>query len=703
MSRQIIGSLEYPAGTNFNGTIEARHIEGNTVTVPQSISEFTVTDSLYDFTLENGSYQFSIKGVISEGSADESRVKIGLGIVNDGAPVDLLTLIGLSEPLSSPVEDLINERGLPSGGTTGQHLSKTTDNDYEVEWVDALEEAPIDGQQYARQDADWVVVTGGGGGASTFVGLDDTPASYVGDADKVVRVNPTANALVFDNLNKSDVGLDQVDNTSDLNKPISTATQTALDGKVDTEAGKGLSDENYTLTEKNKLSGVESGAQVNTVTSVNTQTGAVVLDKNDVGLGNVDNTSDADKPISTATQTALDGKEDDLGNPTIDGQVLSSTIAGGRSWITPSGGGASTFTGLTDTPASYSGEGGKVVKVNVGETGLEFADEAGGDSTFTSPSFGVLQDGMVDVDDTAVMALYATGLSRWILPRTGGTFGVSKYVAPRNFYFEYLYSFIPTNSASRIYLSNFDNVSNWNQGFVIEQSGADINIYNITGGSRPRGRTLSSIGSFPGLLANNRTVKYWMNPSVNTLYFKVSTSATVHSQVLSHTNTEQFTGYNICLEAVTTSSTITVDPNFGHEPFTQGVEPNTTPVSMGATTFTDPFLIWDGTSSTVAESALDFPVSVGSSVFPHNNGEYILEDDGATRDTSTAVVITDGLTASNSIIAEENTANTWTHSQALWDGTANEFRTYSDVLNLSTGSVTQADILMDRIKFRFRG
>lgn len=32
------------------------------------------------------------------------------------------------------------------------------------------------------------------------------------------------------------------------------------------------------------------------------------LDKTAVGLGNVDNTSDANKPISTATQTALDGK-----------------------------------------------------------------------------------------------------------------------------------------------------------------------------------------------------------------------------------------------------------------------------------------------------------------------------------------------------------------------------------------------------------
>jgi len=44
------------------------------------------------------------------------------------------------------------------------------------------------------------------------------------------------------------------------------------------------------------------------VTSVNARTGEVTIDKNDVGLGNVDNTSDTDKPISTATQTALDEK-----------------------------------------------------------------------------------------------------------------------------------------------------------------------------------------------------------------------------------------------------------------------------------------------------------------------------------------------------------------------------------------------------------
>ena len=38
---------------------------------------------------------------------------------------------------------------------------------------------------------------------------------------------------------------------------------------------------------------------------------ALSLSKSDVGLGNVDNTSDADKPVSSATQTALDDKADD--------------------------------------------------------------------------------------------------------------------------------------------------------------------------------------------------------------------------------------------------------------------------------------------------------------------------------------------------------------------------------------------------------
>lgn len=60
------------------------------------------------------------------------------------------------------------------------------------------------------------------------------------------------------------------------------------------------------------------------VQSVAGRTGAVTLAKGDVGLGNVDNTSDAGKPVSSATQTALDGKADAShahGNISSDGKI----------------------------------------------------------------------------------------------------------------------------------------------------------------------------------------------------------------------------------------------------------------------------------------------------------------------------------------------------------------------------------------------
>lgn len=51
----------------------------------------------------------------------------------------------------------------------------------------------------------------------------------------------------------TEIGLDQVNNTSDMDKPISTATQTALDGKVDKVEGKQLSTNDYSVEEKNTV------------------------------------------------------------------------------------------------------------------------------------------------------------------------------------------------------------------------------------------------------------------------------------------------------------------------------------------------------------------------------------------------------------------------------------------------------------------
>ena len=55
---------------------------------------------------------------------------------------------------------------------------------------------------------------------------------------------------------KVNLGVDKVDNTSDANKPISTATQAALNAKVDKENGKGLSSNDFTSEEKIKLAAI---------------------------------------------------------------------------------------------------------------------------------------------------------------------------------------------------------------------------------------------------------------------------------------------------------------------------------------------------------------------------------------------------------------------------------------------------------------
>lgn len=52
----------------------------------------------------------------------------------------------------------------------------------------------------------------------------------------------------------------------------------------------------------------EDGEIVEGVTSVNGMVGDVIIEKKHIGLENVNDTSDLDKPISTATQTALNAK-----------------------------------------------------------------------------------------------------------------------------------------------------------------------------------------------------------------------------------------------------------------------------------------------------------------------------------------------------------------------------------------------------------
>ena len=76
------------------------------------------------------------------------------------------------------------------------------------------------------------------------------------------------------------------------------------------------------------LSVTAEGVASANVKSVNGKTGQVSLDKADVGLGNVDNTSDLNKPVSTATQSALDTKLN------LSGGTMTGDIAMGGNKVT---------------------------------------------------------------------------------------------------------------------------------------------------------------------------------------------------------------------------------------------------------------------------------------------------------------------------------------------------------------------------------
>ena len=124
----------------------------------------------------------------------------------------------------------------------------------------------------------------------------------------------------FQALDKTAVGLTNVDNTADANKPVSTATQTAIDLKENT-ANKATDLSSPDDVKFPTTKAVADALTSNSTGKENTITAGTVsqyfrgdktfqaLDKTAVGLTNVDNTADANKPVSTATQVAIDLKE----------------------------------------------------------------------------------------------------------------------------------------------------------------------------------------------------------------------------------------------------------------------------------------------------------------------------------------------------------------------------------------------------------
>jgi len=124
----------------------------------------------------------------------------------------------------------------------------------------------------------------------------------------------------------------------------------------------------------------ERAAAAAPVQSVAGKTDIVTLDKSDVGLSNVDDTSDLDKPISTATQTALNAKQDSLGTGTT-----SQYLRGDLTWQEVSGGDS-----VAIAQTKYVTKGG---------------DDATGDGSISSP-YATIAAALASITDAAPTKRY---------------------------------------------------------------------------------------------------------------------------------------------------------------------------------------------------------------------------------------------------------------------------------------------------------
>ncbi len=171
--------------------------------------------------------------------------------------------------------------------------------------------------------------------AGTIAGLEnvdntsdeDKPVSTLqATAIGVVQSDIDAHELLTNNphaVTATQVGLGSVDNTSDADKPVSTLTQAAIDGKAplttvsDTAPVSPTEGDLWFDSSSGKLytyyADADSSQWISAASTFNADTTSHesrtdnphTVTATQVGLGNVDNTSDADKPVSTLQAAAI--------------------------------------------------------------------------------------------------------------------------------------------------------------------------------------------------------------------------------------------------------------------------------------------------------------------------------------------------------------------------------------------------------------
>lgn len=235
-------------------------------------------------------------------------------------------LIGDTSELNSKVQQFINSKGAPNGLASlnesgiipSAQLPSYVDDVIEVDTFSNLPGTGESGKIYIVQDTnltyrwsgtDYVEI-------SKSLALGETSSTaYPGDKGKATtdKLNRIPDKLITDTVNVNQSTTEAVLNFTTYRQEAQQIGRNTLTITSATISQAGL----MSSSDKTKLDGLKDQAgitsdidavQTNLETHINNKSNPHEVTKDQVGLGNVDNTSDANKPISNATQTALNGK-----------------------------------------------------------------------------------------------------------------------------------------------------------------------------------------------------------------------------------------------------------------------------------------------------------------------------------------------------------------------------------------------------------
>lgn len=235
-------------------------------------------------------------------------------------------LIGDTSELNSKVQQFINSKGAPNGLASlnesgiipSAQLPSYVDDVIEVDTFSNLPGTGESGKIYIVQDTnltyrwsgtDYVEI-------SKSLALGETSSTaYPGDKGKATtdKLNRIPDKLITDTVDVKQSTTEAVLNFTTYRQEAQQISRNTLTITSATTSQAGL----MSSSDKTKLDGLKDQAgitsdinavQTNLETHINNKSNPHEVTKDQVGLGNVDNTSDANKPISNATQTALNGK-----------------------------------------------------------------------------------------------------------------------------------------------------------------------------------------------------------------------------------------------------------------------------------------------------------------------------------------------------------------------------------------------------------